>query len=172
MWRRTTIGPLAAGCLYSGKKVWRSMIGLSQTWLLAFSGAFAAPFAISTLLTWLMIHQSDLEFLQPGQPVHLFLRSLPGRPFQTRLEYVSRRSLQVSPKSLSTKAGGSLMTATDPLGRERPAEATYQASTERLELPSTVVPGTTGSAKVHVGRTPLIYRLWRLAHRTFRISSL
>ncbi len=35
------------------------MIGMSQTWLLAFAGAFAAPLAISTLLTWLMIHYSE-----------------------------------------------------------------------------------------------------------------
>ena len=126
----------------------------------------------STMTAMLMIHQSDLEFLQPRQPVDLFFKCLPGKRFQTRLEYVSRRALQVSPRSLSTKAGGSLVTATDSHGRERPSEATYQASAALIELPAAVVSGATGAAKVYVGKTPLVYRLWRLAHRTFRFSSL
>lgn len=116
----------------------------------------------------LIIQQSDLEFLQPGQPVRIFLRSLPGSRFDSQLEYVSRRALQVIPGSLTAKAGGRVVTSTDPQGRERPVEKMYQASTDKLLLPASVVPGVTGSAKVYVGQTPFIARLWRLAHRTFR----
>jgi putative peptide zinc metalloprotease protein len=121
-----------------------------------------------SLTATLIVQQSDLEFLQPGQPVRLFLDCLPGTRFRTELEYVSRRALQIAPRSLSSKAGGEVTTTTDAQGHERPVEATYQASTARLALPSAVVPGVTGSAKVYVGETPLIHRLWRLAHRTFR----
>ena len=118
----------------------------------------------------LAIDQSDIDFIQPGQPVELFLTQRPGRPIRSRIEHLAADDLQTTPPSLSSKHGGDLATRTDPSGHERPLHTTYLASVEFDDPAATLLPHTTGQAKIHAGYQTIATRVWRYLCQTFRFE--
>jgi putative peptide zinc metalloprotease protein len=121
----------------------------------------------SRLEAILAIDQSQVEFLHQGQRVDFEIDQYPGRKFRGEIRELSVADLKVSPRSLSSKAGGSLATTTDSTGRERPLSVTYQADVP-FESDDVLI-GTRGTAYVHAGYRTIGYRLWRYLHQTFRM---
>jgi len=122
------------------------------------------------LETVLAIDQSQIEFVREGQRVDFQLEQLPGKRFTSRIDQVSRLDLKVSPRGLSNKTGGDLVTQTDAAGYERPVETTYQASAELDDKEGVLFLGARGRARIHVGYQTLGRRLWRSLSNTFRFE--
>jgi hypothetical protein len=105
-----------------------------------------------------------------GQDVEILLEQLPGKRFRSRLEQLAQMDMKVSPQSLSSKAGGDLMTRTDAHGRERPVNTTYQASAPLDDTESLMFVSATGAARIHAGSQTLVRRLWRQFCQTFNFD--
>ncbi|MDZ7616943.1 MAG: hypothetical protein U1E05_08065, partial [Patescibacteria group bacterium] len=76
----------------------------------------------------LIVDQVDRNYIAPGQRVEIMLAHLPGVVFEGRIESIAESELELSPRRLSTRAGGDLPTITDPeTGQERPQSTSYQA---------------------------------------------
>jgi putative peptide zinc metalloprotease protein len=132
----------------------------------------------------LVIDQADIEFIREGQPVEIYLDALPHRTFTHNLidgrqqkltiEEVAKSDLKISPVQLSATAmggygirtyppsrGGEFPTRTDPSGRQRPRNTTYQARVSLNDPDGRLLQGLRGRAKVKVGNQPLGPRLYR-----------
>ena len=115
----------------------------------------------------LAVDQGEVEYVQPGQSIEIFLEQQPGRCYASAVHNVSRIDMQHAPQGLSSKRGGELLTTTDAAGRERPLSATYEASAVFHDPDGALVIGGTGSGKIHVGYQTLGYRIWRAFCQTF-----
>jgi len=118
----------------------------------------------------LAIDQRDIEFVHVGQRVELFVAQLPGQALRSELRQISQLDMQATPRSLSSKAGGELLTRTDGAGAERPLSATYQGSAPLMVDKGDLLVGATGQAKIHTGYLPLAARVWRYLCQTFRFE--
>jgi putative peptide zinc metalloprotease protein len=122
----------------------------------------------------LVIDQSEIELVRPGQKVDVKLEELPGRVFTGQIEEIAPEALRVAPKALSTKYKGELATKTDPTtGVERPMSPCYQARVP-LEEPKDLLPllrlGLTGQAKIYADPQTCAARAWRALGRTFNFK--
>jgi putative peptide zinc metalloprotease protein len=113
------------------------------------------------------IDQDDLDFVQAGQAVDLFLASLPGQRLTGRLDHVAEQNMEAASTRLAARAGGELATRTDEAGVERPLSVMYQANVPLDDPAGQIVVGATGLARIHAGYQPLWQRTWRAACRTF-----
>jgi len=125
------------------------------------------PKRVSAILA---VDQADLEFVHEGQPADISLEELPGKRFRSRVDQLSQLNMQVSPRSLSSKLGGGLLTRTDKTGRERPLTTTYQASAMLDDEDGSLFIGATGQARIHAGSQTIARRLWRYLCQTFRME--
>ena len=124
----------------------------------------------------LVIDQADIELVRKGQEVRILLDELLGQPIAHNtaggeavalsIAQIAQRDLMISPKRLSTKAGGDLPTRTDPGGMERPMSASYQASVPIDDPDGLLRSGLRGTARIRVDNASLGARLWRLAMQT------
>jgi putative peptide zinc metalloprotease protein len=115
----------------------------------------------------LVIDQSDIEFVQPGQRVEIVFESVPGHRFRSQLQQLSQLELQLTPESLSSEAGGNVVTRTDAVGGERPLSTSYQASALLDDERGSLLVGTTGKARIFAGQHTLAQRAWRFLCQTF-----
>jgi len=118
----------------------------------------------------LAIDQTDVEFVQPGQPVELFLAQQPGERHASTIRHVAQLDMQHAPGGLSSQRGGDLLTTTDASGRERPLSATYEASAPFDDSRGALVVGGAGWAKIRVGHQTIGFRLWRAFCQTFEFD--
>ena len=116
----------------------------------------------------LVIDQSDVEFVRPGQSVELKLDAYPNRVFDGTIEELAYRQLESSPPQLSTRAGGELPTKSDATGRERPLRSCYQARVKLKQDAELLQPGFRGRAKIHAGKQTCAEWLTRSASELFR----
>jgi putative peptide zinc metalloprotease protein len=118
----------------------------------------------------LVVEEGDVEFLRPGQSLHIFLDQLPGDSFGSRIEQISRVDLKVTPRNLSHKNGGELASRIDSLGRERPLQTTYQANALLDDEHGLMLVGATGKAKIKSQPQTIARRLWRYLCQTFTLN--
>ena len=118
----------------------------------------------------LVIDQNDIEFVQPGQEVEMKLEELPHETFRDKITEIAQEDLAESPLQLSSKAGGEIITETDASGRERPTSTSYQARVPLVAADGMLMPGLSGTAKIHVGSRTLGSRFWRYLTRTFNFE--
>jgi putative peptide zinc metalloprotease protein len=118
----------------------------------------------------LAVPQEEMDFVQSGQQVQVFLRQLPGESIAGQVDRIASEELKAVSDRLSTRTGGTLATRTTASGYERPIGVVYQASVPIDDVAGRLVLGGTGTAKIHAGRQPLGARLWRSLCRTFRFE--
>ncbi len=118
----------------------------------------------------LIVEQDDVEFLRAGQELDIKLDELPHRTFHSTINEVASIDLKVSPKSLSSKAGGDIITKTDETGVERPMNTSYQARAALDDPDKLLHVGLRGRAKVHTQWQTLWTRGWRYLTRTFNFK--
>lgn len=118
----------------------------------------------------LLIDQSEVEFVREDQAVELVFDALPGQTFQGTVVEKSVRPISVSPKAVSSKAGGDLATQTDGGGQERPQSPTFPARVEIDDPDGVLRAGFVGRAKIHAGYKTLGWRIYRWFSETFRVK--
>jgi putative peptide zinc metalloprotease protein len=117
----------------------------------------------------LIIDQSVIDFVRPGQDVELKLEAYPHDVFRGTIDRIGDDPLQVAPPSLTAKGGGGLDTAMDESGVPRPLHPSYPA---RVLLSSDDIfqIGMKGRAKIRAIPQPLGTRLYRYISQTFHFE--
>jgi putative peptide zinc metalloprotease protein len=116
----------------------------------------------------LVIDQGDIDFVKENQEVDLKFDALPHDTLHGRIERISVSNLKITPRRLSTNAGGELPSKKDETtGVETPQNASYQAVVPITDEEGVMVVGLRGRAKIHTAWLSLGARLWRLVTNTF-----
>jgi putative peptide zinc metalloprotease protein len=128
----------------------------------------------------LVVDQADIELVEQAMlddddppDVDLQLDAYPGKTLTSRIVELARVDLKVSPASLSSQAGGTLNTKTDPTGVQRPMSTSYQARVpldDQGDLHGLLCTGLRGRAKVHTRKQSLGKRMYRYLARTFHFD--
>ena len=110
----------------------------------------------------LLVDQSDVKFLQDGQPVQLVLDQYRDIRIHGEIEGVSRDELDSLPRELSKTNGGPVASMPLPGGGEKPLLKSYEATVPLSHVSDVeLIPGMFGTARVRVGEATLAWRLWR-----------
>jgi putative peptide zinc metalloprotease protein len=116
----------------------------------------------------LIIEQEDLDFVKEGQTVDLKFDALPDVTLHGTIDRISLSNMKITPRRLSTKAGGELPSHVDPeTGVETPQSASYQARVPLEDKDGVLLIGLRGRAKIHAAPLSLGARLWRFVMHTF-----
>jgi putative peptide zinc metalloprotease protein len=123
----------------------------------------------------MLVDESEVEFVQQGQPVALKLDALSWLTIRGEIEQIAENRVDTMSPRLSVKSGGSVPTVTDAAGRERPISAHYEASmvisgdeAGSLGLaPGVLTPGMRGTARIDVGTRTIGQWMLRLLWQTF-----
>jgi len=84
--------------------------------------------------------------VQVGQPVTVKLDEMPYRTFHTEIGEIGPE-IKVSPRHISSKGGGELMSKQDESGMERPLNTTFQALAAIDDPDGRLMQGLRGTAK-------------------------
>jgi len=115
------------------------------------------------------VDQDDIEFIREHQPVAIKLDELPSQTFHTEIAEIGPE-LKVTPRQLSSKSGGELMSKSDETGMERPINTSYQARAVIDDTEGDLVEGLRGTAKISADWQPIGKRVWRYLVRTFNFK--
>ena len=115
----------------------------------------------------MIVDQSEVEFVQIGQRVDLKLDAFPFETFRGAVNEIAETHIEVGSERLSVKAGGSVPTTTDEMGREVPISTSYEVLMQVDDTENVFTPGMRGNARVEVGNRTVGQWLLRLFWQTF-----
>jgi len=115
----------------------------------------------------MVIDQTEVEFVQRGQPVDLKLDAFPWRTFSGQIDQIAESEIEAGSERLSVKAGGPVPTKTDEAGREMPISTSYEALMTIDDAEGVFTPGMRGTARIKVGSRTVGQWLLRLLWQTF-----
>ena len=115
----------------------------------------------------MIVDQSEVEFVQIGQRVDLKLDAFPFETFRGVVNEIAETHIEVGSERLSVKAGGSVPTTTDEMGREVPISTSYEVLMQVDDAENVFTPGMRGNARVEVGNRTVGQWLLRLFWQTF-----
>ncbi|WP_417738243.1 HlyD family efflux transporter periplasmic adaptor subunit [Rosistilla oblonga] len=127
----------------------------------------------------LTIDQSDIEFVERGQPVQLLLDSQSGRALTSRIESISESDTDQIRANVTREFGGAVETKQEQAAwngeiedpqNVRVAGAVYQAIARLPETDQPLEDGLRGTARIAIGKRTLAGRLQRFVQKTFRID--
>jgi len=78
--------------------------------------------------------------------------------------------MKSTPKSLSSKYGGDIVTVTDENGVDSPQSTKYLVNVPLQNPDELILPGSSGVAKIRTGSQTVGQRIWRLIRRTFQFE--
>ena len=115
----------------------------------------------------MIVDQSEVEFVQSGQRVDLKLDAFPFETFRGTVDEIAETHIEVGSERLSVKAGGSVPTTTDEMGREVPISTSYEVLMQVDDAENVLTPGMRGTARIEVGNRTVGQWLLRLFWQTF-----
>ena len=124
----------------------------------------------------MVIDQADIELVRRNTKtgewpeVEIKLEAYPGETIESHIVQISNIELKVTPARLSTQAGGSLDTRTDPSGVQRPMSTSYHARAPLPDAEGKLRVGLRGYGKIYTGWQTLGSRLYRYVARTFHFQ--
>ncbi|RLS77397.1 MAG: HlyD family efflux transporter periplasmic adaptor subunit [Planctomycetota bacterium] len=115
----------------------------------------------------MVVDQSEMEFVGPGQRVDLKLDAFPWKTFSGTIDVIAETHIEGGSERLSVKAGGQVPTETDEAGREMPISTSYEALMTLDDTEAVFTPGMRGTARIKVGSRTVGQWLLRLLWQTF-----
>ena len=115
----------------------------------------------------MIVDQSEVEFVQSEQRVDLKLDAFPFETFRGAVNEIAETHIEVGSERLSVKAGGSVPTTTDEMGREVPISTSYEVLMQVDDAENVLTPGMRGTARIEVGNRTVGQWLLRLFWQTF-----
>jgi putative peptide zinc metalloprotease protein len=115
----------------------------------------------------MVVDQSEVEFVEQGQPVALRLDAFAWQTFTGSVAEIAETEIENGSERLSVKAGGQVPTETDPSGREVPISTSYEAMMTLDDTDAVLTPGMRGTARIAVGSRTVGGWLLRLLWQTF-----
>ena len=119
----------------------------------------------SRLEALVVIDQSQIQYIHPGQRVRLQLDASPSRIVGGRIAEFARLDLKVAPRELAEQSD--LLVHFDREGIPRPAATSYQARVALDQDHGPLPIGTRGRAKISAAPQPLGIRLYRALRGLF-----
>ncbi len=120
------------------------------------------PGALEALV---VIDQSQIQYVHPGQRVRLQVDASPRRIVQGRIVEFASLDLKIAPRELAEQSD--LLVHFDREGTPRPAATSYQARVALDEDHGPLPIGTRGRAKISAAPQPLGIRLYRTLRSLF-----
>lgn len=114
----------------------------------------------------LILNQTDVDLVQPGQRVRIVLEQIPGTILTGTIREIAVTNLQVVPRELTGQIA-TRMSTTDRPELPRPAETMYQARVALDDSAAQPLLRTRGTAKVAVDPLPLGAWFLRVLQQTF-----
>ncbi len=108
--------------------------------------------------------------MQAEQPIKVKLDEFPDRTFRSQITEIAKVDLKVTPRNLSSKSGGEVITKTDEAGSERPQNTSYEARAPIDDPDALLTVGLKGRAKISTKWQSLGQRGWRYLTRTFNFK--
>ncbi|MDX1963703.1 MAG: biotin/lipoyl-binding protein [Pirellulales bacterium] len=118
----------------------------------------------------MVIDQTEVDFVRPGQAVEIKLDSLPHEMLSSTLESISSSRVTAISRANSVKTGGEIETQTDQKGIERPISTSYEAKARFDDSRSLLLPGMRGRARIHADPQTLGQRALRLVLQTLNFK--
>ncbi len=118
----------------------------------------------------LVIEQDDIEFIRDNQTVAIKLDEIPSWTYSSHIEEIAKNDMKVTPRQLSQKGGGDVVSKSDASGSDRPMNTSYQARALLEDKEGLLRVGLRGQAKIHARWQTLASRMWRYLSRTFNFK--
>jgi len=118
----------------------------------------------------LAVDQTNIEFIHPNQRIELQLRQHPLKLYQATIEEFVPIKMKETPRTLSSKNGGDIVSTVNEHGQQVPISTTYMLTVPIEIKDDIVIDGGTGVAKIYAGRQTVGRRIWRLLCHTFRFE--
>ena len=118
----------------------------------------------------LAVDQTNIEFIRPEQRIELQLRQHPMKLYETTIAQFAPIKMKETPKTLSSKNGGDIISIVNDEGQQVPASTTYMLSVPIAIDDAIVIDGGTGVAKIYAGKQTVGRRIWRLLCHTFQFE--
>ena len=118
----------------------------------------------------MIIDQSDIKLVEPGQNVSIRFDHLPGKTVTGEIVRIATTELDTVSTAMSASSGGRIPTVPDASGRARPQSAQFQAIVPLPVTSGALQSGRRGQAKIVVQSATLGSRLWRALQTTFRLN--
>ena len=118
----------------------------------------------------LAVDQTEIEFIRPKQKVELQLRQHPLKLYQSEIIDFVPVKMRETPRVLSSKNGGDIISTVNEEGQQVPASTTYMLTVPIEITDEIVIDGGTGVAKIYAGQQTIGQRIWRLLCHTFRFE--
>lgn len=116
------------------------------------------------------VDQGDIEFVKSGQSVEMLINQIPCKIYQSEVDVVTPTEFASTPKSLSSKYGGGIVTTTSQNGEEVPQSTKFIVRAKLNNFDSRIVPGSTGEAKIRAGSQTIGQRILRWINHTFQFE--
>ena len=116
----------------------------------------------------LVIDQTDIDFIRPGQRVRIQFNHLPGDALEGKILEISEIDLKIAPRDLIDHED--LPTRVDENGRRQLVSTSYQARVELEPFDRPLFVGAQGRAKIDAAPQSLALRLYRYLSRTFHFE--
>jgi putative peptide zinc metalloprotease protein len=149
-WERTPLDPINVGCWLETGTLFCQV---------------GDPVGVGPVL---MIDQSDIDLVRPGQRVRLRVDQWPASVLTGTIAEVASTNLKTVPRELAR--AGDLAARRDASGVMRPVEATYTVRVALDEHSQLLLLRGRGNAKVSTAPVPLAARLYRALRRTFHFD--
>jgi len=124
----------------------------------------------SAMVADLIIDQSVIDRIRPGQKVKLKLNAFPHKTFRGSLEKVGDDKVAIVPAALTRVGSGGIDTVSDESGHPRPLRPSYPARAVFDPGSETFQIGMAGQARISADWTPLGTRWYRYLARTFHFD--
>lgn len=118
----------------------------------------------------LVIDQQDIEFVKKDQYVEMLVEGIPLEIFQSQTLRIAPSEMNSTPRALSSKHGGPIITSTSGNGEEIPQSTKYLVNVPLENHQEMILPGSCGMAKIRTGTQTIGQRVWRLVCRTFQFE--
>jgi len=116
----------------------------------------------------LLVHQSDIDLVKPGQRVRLRVDEWPGSVLSGTITETAAANLEIVSREPAAPRG--LPVRVDASGTARPVEAVYQARVALDDHGLRLLLRGRGQARVATEPAPLAQRLYRALRQTFRFG--
>ena len=118
----------------------------------------------------LVIDQSDLDLVTPGQKVRLMFEESANHVFESKIADIADDEMEAISPRLASTSGGVVPAQADPDGMVRPLSTSYQADVPLDNSLGLFRNGLVGQARIETQPRTLAARLGRYLRRTFRFD--
>ena len=118
----------------------------------------------------ILVDQQDIEFVQAGQSIKLWLAMIPNQVFPTEVDEIAIEPMKFIPPQMASQNAGPIEATTSLGGKFKPESAKYLVKAQVVDRSGNFTKDSTGVARIHVGYETVGRRVWRFLAHTFSFN--